>query len=67
MTLLSIRVPFELAQALEERRQKTDLNVSAFCRRAIERELARPVFNAEPERRSTSPAPVLIAPQKASE
>jgi len=65
MTLLSIRVHFELAQALEERRKKADLNVSSFCRRAIERELARPVFDAEPERRQQSHQPVLIAQPKA--
>ena len=65
MTLLSIRVPFELAQALEERRKKTDLNVSAFCRRAIERELARPVFDAGPAE-TQGRQPVLIAQPKAS-
>ena len=69
MTLLSIRVPLELAQRLAQRKENNFLNISAFCRRAIERELDRPVLDAEPEptiaRRSASPAvPVLIAPQK---
>ena len=66
MPILHIRIPDNLARALEDRRQNADLNVSAFCRRAIERELVRPVVDAEPERRALSPAPVLVA-QKASE
>jgi len=68
MTFLTIRIPSELAKTLDERRQNDSLNVSAFCRRAIERELARPVFDAEPapaiERRNTSPVPVLFTPRK---
>jgi post-segregation antitoxin (ccd killing protein) len=57
-TSLTIRIPSELAQQLEQRRQNADLNVSAFCRRAIERALA----DATPAPART---PVLIA-QKAS-
>jgi hypothetical protein len=35
---------------LEDRKEKHSLNVSAFCRRAIEHELQRPIIEIEPER-----------------
>jgi hypothetical protein len=63
-TLLHVRIPNELEERLDERRRNADLNVSAFVRRVIERELDRPVVEAEPERRSVSLAPVLVATRK---
>jgi hypothetical protein len=64
-TLLSVRIPNELAERLDERRRNADLNVSAFVRRVIERELDRPVLDAVPERRSASAPAVLFTPRKA--
>jgi Ribbon-helix-helix protein, copG family len=65
-TLLSVRIPNELAEKLDERRRNADLNVSGFVRRIIERELDRPVLDAEPETQSRR-HPVLIAQPKASD
>jgi post-segregation antitoxin (ccd killing protein) len=59
-TTLTIRIPVETAQVLAERKQNHALNISAFVRRAIERELARPIADAEPERH----APVLFTPKR---
>jgi hypothetical protein len=65
-TLLSVRIPNELAERLDERRRNADLNVSGFVRRIIERELDRPVLDAEPETQSRRQS-VLIAQPKASD
>ena len=64
-TTISISVPDSVARALAERKQKGDVNVSAFCARAIERELARTIVDADHiaagiERRSSSQEPVLF-------
>jgi post-segregation antitoxin (ccd killing protein) len=70
-TILSISVPIEIAQALSNRKELASLNVSAFCSRAIARELSRPVVDAEPavetasrraEYQAPSPVRVLVAP-----
>jgi post-segregation antitoxin (ccd killing protein) len=65
-TTLTIRVPVELAKILADRKANASLNVSAFVRRAIERELQRPVVDAKSdqeethERRSKSASAVLV-------
>jgi hypothetical protein len=54
--VLSIRIPIELAQALEDLRIQRSVNVSAFCRRAIERQLAQPIVDdPDAETESTQP------------
>jgi hypothetical protein len=62
-TLITFRIPDSLARALAERKQKASINVSAFCRRAIERELQRPVIDVGPERQVTR-QPVLFSPKQ---
>jgi predicted transcriptional regulator len=48
MKILSVRLPDDLGQALEQRRELLSVNVSAFVCRAIRRELERPIVEAEP-------------------
>lgn len=48
--ILSIRISTEMASELESRRKNQSLNISAFCRRAIERQLAQVIVDAEPQR-----------------
>jgi post-segregation antitoxin (ccd killing protein) len=50
-TTLSIRIPVEVAQELYRRRDQQALNVSAFVRHAITRELARTIIDSETERK----------------
>jgi len=70
--ILSISVPIAIAEALHDRKEQSSLNVSAFCSRAIERELRRTIVESEPdaapptplEYRATAARPVrpLIVP-----
>ena len=63
-TTLTIRLPIELRKALDARKLNSATNISAFCRRAIVRELLRSVVDEEsaPEsvRRTTTQQPVLL-------
>ncbi len=48
-TLVHVRLTPELAKALSDKRKNSFVKISAFCRRAIERELARPVVDEKQE------------------
>ena len=64
--VLNVRITVEMVQELAAHRKATLIPTAALVRRAIERELARPVVDAEPVERSASRPPVLFV-QKVSE